>query len=387
MFYEVEGDFDSDSFKIICKDFFLMDLGSGAYTEFDEDGTAIDYMVQHPELLDCQMALMHSHDRMATFFSGTDQNTLRSEGNDRNNFVSLIVNNAGTYTAAITRKVEYTEKHDIEISGKYPFFGTRRVLETQPSFRSEERKSTVIEYFELTVEKHEVEFHPDEYDARFDEVVAKRTKQTKTTYNNLGEGYGKDFGEYNGGYYGGYFHQNIEDDDYPELFPYKGYGKQSVQQLPAKKEEPDTKDKKDFLAESEVFNQDFVKDAKSTPVLSYKLNELFTQIITGCPVISLWVKNYEMKASLFNEILKEFEGNYTSVTYNEFVYHSLGNILQSIEPEDYFPKDIVDEQNGPSAFQLEGILIVRLVEILNTMEITPLVIGALKAFEDYYSCV
>lgn len=59
LFYEFEGDFDSDSFKIICKDFFLMDLGSGAYTEFIEDGTAIDYMVQHPELLSCQMGLTH----------------------------------------------------------------------------------------------------------------------------------------------------------------------------------------------------------------------------------------------------------------------------------------------------------------------------------------
>lgn len=43
---------------------------------------------------------------MATFFSGTDINTLREEGRDRNHFVSLIVNNEGKYTAAITRKVK-----------------------------------------------------------------------------------------------------------------------------------------------------------------------------------------------------------------------------------------------------------------------------------------
>ena len=43
---------------------------------------------------------------MATFFSGTDTDTLREEGNKRNHFVSLIVNNAGTYTAGITRKVD-----------------------------------------------------------------------------------------------------------------------------------------------------------------------------------------------------------------------------------------------------------------------------------------
>lgn len=69
LFYEFEGDFNSDSFKIICRDFFLMDLGSGAFTEFDEDGTAIDYMVQHPELLNCQMGLQHSHNVMAKIFA------------------------------------------------------------------------------------------------------------------------------------------------------------------------------------------------------------------------------------------------------------------------------------------------------------------------------
>lgn len=44
---------------------------------------------------------------MGTFFSGTDLNTLKEEGLDRNHFVSLIVNNEGTYTAGITRKIKY----------------------------------------------------------------------------------------------------------------------------------------------------------------------------------------------------------------------------------------------------------------------------------------
>ena len=41
-----------------------------------------------------------------TFFSGTDKATLQSEGSDMNHFVSLIVNNAGKYTAGVTRKVK-----------------------------------------------------------------------------------------------------------------------------------------------------------------------------------------------------------------------------------------------------------------------------------------
>lgn len=55
-----------------------------------------------------------------TFFSGTDIATLREEGNDRNHFVSLIVNNAGTYTAAITRKL--VEKRVINTTFTYKTF-------------------------------------------------------------------------------------------------------------------------------------------------------------------------------------------------------------------------------------------------------------------------
>lgn len=92
-----------------------------------------------------------------TFFSGTDTNTLLQEGKDCNNFLSLIVNNAGDYTAAITRKItcgsivekKTTEKKD------YPLFNTGTIIELP-----EETKefgycetSITVEYFNLTIEK------------------------------------------------------------------------------------------------------------------------------------------------------------------------------------------------------------------------------------------
>ena len=36
-----------------------MDIGSQAYTEFDMSPDVIAYMTDHPELLDCQMGLIH----------------------------------------------------------------------------------------------------------------------------------------------------------------------------------------------------------------------------------------------------------------------------------------------------------------------------------------
>ena len=131
LFYTYSGSFEEGTLEIRCVDIFPMDIGSQTYTEFDMSPDVVAYMTDHPELLNCQMGLIHSHNNMATFFSGTDTATLREEGNDRNHFVSLIVNNAGTYTAAITRKI--TEKKVISSTFIYRTFddiektGTRTV--------------------------------------------------------------------------------------------------------------------------------------------------------------------------------------------------------------------------------------------------------------------
>lgn len=131
LFYTYSGSFEEGTLEIRCIDIFPMDIGSQTYTEFDMSPDVVAYMTDHPELLNCQMGLIHSHNNMATFFSGTDTATLREEGNDRNHFVSLIVNNAGTYTAAITRKI--TEKKVISSTFIYRTFddiektGTRTV--------------------------------------------------------------------------------------------------------------------------------------------------------------------------------------------------------------------------------------------------------------------
>ena len=131
LFYTYSGSYEEGTLEIRCVDIFPMDIGSQAYTEFDMSPDVIAYMTDHPELLDCQMGLIHSHNNMATFFSSTDTATLREEGNDRNHFVSLIVNNAGTYTAAITRRLK--EKRVINTTFTYRTFdnvektGTRTV--------------------------------------------------------------------------------------------------------------------------------------------------------------------------------------------------------------------------------------------------------------------
>lgn len=105
LFYNYEGSFDEDNLVLTCEDIYLMDIGTAAYTEFDMSPEVISYMTDN-DLLDCQIGLIHSHNNMNTFFSATDINTLKKEGFNKNHFLSLIVNNEGNYTAAITRNIK-----------------------------------------------------------------------------------------------------------------------------------------------------------------------------------------------------------------------------------------------------------------------------------------
>lgn len=152
-----------------------MDLGSSTFTNFKNDETIARYIADNIELFNCDMGLIHSHNQMSTFFSGTDTATLQSEGNDTNCFVSLIVNNAGTYCAAITRKIKEKKEVTTYYYGKsYEFFGEGEV-KIEPPYQAPDVKQKyidveAIEYFMLDVEREVVD-NPLEYlDDRFSEI-------------------------------------------------------------------------------------------------------------------------------------------------------------------------------------------------------------------------
>lgn len=170
LFYTYSGSYEDNNLEIKCVDIFPMDIGSQAYTEFDMSPDVIAYMTEHPELLDCQMGLIHSHNNMATFFSGTDTSTLREEGNDRNHFVSLIVNNAGTYTAAITRKLNV--KRAVHSTYTYKSFDDIEKLGTIATEVEEE----VIAYNMLDIIKEGAVESFQEIDDRLDIIRKNKAK-------------------------------------------------------------------------------------------------------------------------------------------------------------------------------------------------------------------
>jgi hypothetical protein len=109
-----------------------------------------------------------------TFFSGTDTGTLLEEGQSRNNLVSLIVNNAGTYSAAITRYVR--SEGYVKEKNYYQFFDKGESI-----YEDEyETEDYYVEYFMLKVKVS----HPKGVQGflqRLGEIL--RKKPTATTYN------------------------------------------------------------------------------------------------------------------------------------------------------------------------------------------------------------
>lgn len=179
LFFTHEGSFENNDLVIRCVDIYIMDIGNATYTEFDMSPDVIAYMTEHPELLDCQMGLIHSHNNMSTFFSQTDTATLKEEGIDRNNFVSLIVNNAGTYTAAITRRIKSKSTKE---STTFEFFGEGERNDTK-EFHSNVDE---IEWFYLNIEKEGESYSFNDLNNRLEELEKQKKERVKNpicTYN------------------------------------------------------------------------------------------------------------------------------------------------------------------------------------------------------------
>ena len=184
LFYDYTGRFEDNSLVLTAKDFCLMDYGSATYTEFNKSAEICNYMIEN-DLLGCQQGLMHSHDNMSTFMSGTDLNTLQEEGSDMNNFLSLIVNNAGQYTAAITRKVKHIP-HVTETL-EYEFFGDGTINLGTDEYDAVE--SYEIEYFFLDIEKPTVNISYTNLFDRINEIsnskIINISSKKENTNNNL----------------------------------------------------------------------------------------------------------------------------------------------------------------------------------------------------------
>lgn len=167
LFYKTKDTYE-EGLKVICVDLYLMDIGTITYTEFNTSPSLAHYIAMN-DLFEYEQALIHSHNHMATCPSGTDIATLKEEGSERIHFVSLIVNNAGTYSAFITRKCITIQ--NIEETAKYKTFGGVEV-ESKNIYTKE---LTKIEYSKMEIIKEDIDY--SEIDSRIAEIQEEKRKQ------------------------------------------------------------------------------------------------------------------------------------------------------------------------------------------------------------------
>ena len=190
LFYTHEGNFEDDNFVATCKDIFIMDVGNSTYTEFKDSCDVINYRALN-DLLDENIheGLIHSHNNMSTFFSGTDNATLVEEGTNCNHFLSLIVNNEGSYTARITRKLLYKAKehHIIEaiVSSSYNSYNNKEIVLEEEKNHSDDFTNDVeekyIQYFDLEINKENPILDYSDLDERIKEIKKNKVTIPKTT--------------------------------------------------------------------------------------------------------------------------------------------------------------------------------------------------------------
>lgn len=183
LFYKAEGSLDEGTFKATCLDICVMDIGTTGYTEFKDTADILSYRIEHNLLGEgIYEALIHSHNNMSAFFSGTDDNTLIDEGSDLKHFLSLVVCNAGNYVARITRKLSSKTVADAHVvyttTSQYDTYGGRTIILKSTSEEKdiqEVKEESVIEYFELNIHKEPYTEPFAEVDERLREI--KRNKR------------------------------------------------------------------------------------------------------------------------------------------------------------------------------------------------------------------
>lgn len=169
LFYEALGDVsDLDTMILTAFDLYPLDLGSAVYTEFSHSPDFAGYVARHPDLMDAHMGLIHSHNNMATFFSGTDTATLQEMSPIYENYLSLIVNNKGDYTAAIG--VNATMSSVINYKG---------LDYSDKDYTGADRE--VVLRFDATIHKETTNYDNQEFIDSVEELKKNTTKQSYKT--------------------------------------------------------------------------------------------------------------------------------------------------------------------------------------------------------------
>lgn len=116
LFFTVEK--QDNTVIMTAKDIFLENIGSAGSTEFTPNSNSFfDYMLDKG-YIGYQWGLIHSHNNMHTFFSGTDMGTLEEQGRENDTFLSVVTNNKSEYIAKITIRAKTSSNSVVNLFGE-----------------------------------------------------------------------------------------------------------------------------------------------------------------------------------------------------------------------------------------------------------------------------
>lgn len=119
IFYTIEGDIENpEELVILPQEILPLDKGTSGFTKYEFGLPVINFMEKHGAMeKDWLIGHIHSHNNMAVFFSGTDQDELRDNAPNHRFYFSIIVNNRGDIEAKVAvHSSTVVENENIEYS-------------------------------------------------------------------------------------------------------------------------------------------------------------------------------------------------------------------------------------------------------------------------------
>ena len=166
LFYSVNGSIKNPETMVLTLEEILpLDKGSATYTEFEFGTAYVEHMMENEHLEECKVGLIHSHNSMGVFFSGTDWSELEDNAPNHNFYLSLIVNNYMDFCAKVCfiaespesvintfiAKDEFGKKYSVKQNETIP--ATKKLIVYDCNIKSPQQNIVVEDSFVVKVDK------------------------------------------------------------------------------------------------------------------------------------------------------------------------------------------------------------------------------------------
>lgn len=136
LFYNMKGTIlEPENLELVLEDILPMDKGTKTFTEYSFGTKLAEHMMNNPELEDCKIGLIHSHNTMPVFFSSVDISELEDNVVNHNFYLSVIVNNY------------------MDIEAKVATLGSTESVEINVEYKARNEKG---EFYIIDTEKKEI---------------------------------------------------------------------------------------------------------------------------------------------------------------------------------------------------------------------------------------